>query len=168
MQGYGLDETDNCYCTVGFLVRTTVSLQVFRQTGDVLTSCLIFWRTTLHEINYIFTNVGLCRKCITSVLWLLRYLMISRYRMYNFRCCYSIRRLYINSSYSSKHKKALSRFSNVESLIEMFPITECRVLEACKARRVNTMLIHTSINRWKEQPSTFTASRSTTDWSMNQ
>ena len=31
----------------------------------------------------------------------------------------------------------------------MSPITECRVLEACKARRVNTMLIHTSINRMK-------------------
>lgn len=88
-------------------------------------------------------------KCMTSVLKLLRYFMISQYRIHNFWCCYSIRRLYINSSKSSKHKKALSRFSNVESLIEMFPITECRVLEACKARRVNTMLIHTSINRMK-------------------
>jgi hypothetical protein len=69
VRGYGLDETDNRYCTLGFLVRMRVSQQVLRQTEDVLTSCLSFGRRTmLHEINYIFTNIGLCQKCITSVL----------------------------------------------------------------------------------------------------
>jgi hypothetical protein len=89
---------------------------------------------------------------------------------YNFWWCYSTRGLYINCSSRSrgKHKKAFSTFSNIESHIETFPIMQWRVLEAVKpAWRAQCSHAHQSTG-WKEQPFTFTASRSTTGWSFYQ
>lgn len=95
--------------------------------------------------------------------------MVKSVPRYNFSWCYSTWRPYINSSNSrGKHKKAFSTFSNIESLIEMFPIMESRVLEAVKAAEWTQCSHAHQSTGWKEQPFTFTASRSTTGWSFNQ